>query len=235
MNIVIDVGNNYIKIGAFSDGKLQWTKTYSRLHDVLQAVQAEKPVHVFISSVRNQTDFSALETVTQVHFLNKQTRLPIDIDYETPHTLGTDRIAAAVGAATLFPGCNNLFFDLGTCLTHGFINTKAVFEGGSISPGVEMRFKALAHFTEKLPLVKAEKEPPLTGKSTSGSIMSGVLNGIQFEIEGFIEAYQNKYTPINVLLTGGNASLFEKRLKEPIFVIAELNLIGLNRILNYNV
>ncbi len=235
MNIVIDVGNNYIKVGAFDEQQLAWAKAYSRLEDVIFAVQEEKPVHIFISNVRNQTDFSALDQIGRLHFLSRQTRLPIAIDYETPQTLGTDRIAAAVGAYTLFPDQQTLFFDLGTCLTHGFINEKAVFQGGSISPGVDMRFKALAHFTEKLPLLKVEKEPPLTGKSTSGSIMSGVLNGMQFEMEGFIDAYQNKYAPINVLLTGGNASLFEKRLKEPIFVVAELNLIGLNRILNYNV
>lgn len=235
MNIVIDVGNNYIKIGAFNGRQLSWTKTYSRLEEVINTINSEKPTQLLISSVRNQMDFSSLNQKTHIHFLTKETGLPIDIDYQTPDTLGTDRIAAAVGANTLFPDGNNLFFDLGTCLTHGFINEKAIFEGGSISPGVDMRLKALAHFTQKLPLLNAEKEPPLTGKSTSGSIMSGVLNGIQFEMEGFIEAYQNKYPAINVLLTGGNASLFEKRLKEPIFAVAELNLIGLNRILNYNV
>ena len=97
-----------------------------------------------------------------------------------------------------------------------------------------MRLKALAHYTAKLPLLDPV-EAKLSGKSTSESIMSGTMNGILFEIEGFIQAYQNKYPTLNVLMTGGNASLFEKRLKEPIFVVAELNLIGLNRILNYNV
>lgn len=235
MNIVIDVGNNYIKVGSFNRERLMRTQVYSQMEDVIAGIQAEKPERILISSVRNHTDFSILNNMAVVYFLNTEMRLPIDISYETRDTLGTDRIAAAVGASTLFAGENNLFFDLGTCLTHGFINERGVFEGGSISPGVDMRLKALAHFTERLPLLKAEKEAVLTGKSTSGSIMSGVVNGIQFEMEGFIHAYQNKYPTINVLLTGGNASLFEKRLKEPIFAVAELNLIGLNRILNYNV
>lgn len=236
MNIVLDVGNTYIKVGAFDGEVLKWSQSYSNVNEVILKVQEVKPLNVLISSVREGNPFEILEACTHVHYFNSDTRLPIKIDYNTPKTLGTDRIAAAVGTTVMYPHQNNVVFDLGTCLTHGIVDMNQIYHGGSISPGLEMRLKALEHYTAKLPLVDVPIEKiDITGKSTVESIKSGVINGIQFEIEGFIQAYQNKYPVINVLLTGGNAGLFEKRLKEYIFVVAELNLIGLNRILNYNV
>ncbi len=236
MNIVLDVGNTYIKVGAFEGDILCWSTMYSDVQEVILKVKESKPIHVLISSVRVENPFEALNEVTRLHYFTTKTKLPVQIDYKTPETLGTDRIAAAVGAIALYPNQNNVVFDLGTCLTHGIVDEHHTYHGGSIAPGLEMRLKALAHYTAKLPLVEiATEKVELTGKSTTESIKSGVICGMQFEIEGFIQAYQNKYTEINVLLTGGNAPLFEKRLKEYIFVVAELNLIGLNRILNYNV
>jgi type III pantothenate kinase len=236
MNIVLDVGNTYIKAGAFEDDVLRWTQIYENADEAILKIHKTNPLHVLISSVRKDNPFSVLTDSTNLHYFTPQTVLPIKIDYKTPETLGTDRIAAAVGAAVLFPGQNTLVFDSGTCLTHGIVDQDQTYHGGSISPGLDMRLKALAHYTAKLPLVSIpEEKTELTGKSTAESILSGVICGMEFEIRGFIAAYQNKYPAINVLLTGGNAVLFEKRLKEPIFVVAELNLIGLNRILNYNV
>lgn len=236
MNIVLDVGNTYIKAGAFEGDALRWTQVYSEAHEVISKVQEMEPQHVFVSSVRKDKPFDTLAASANLLYFNSETALPVKIDYKTPETLGTDRIAAAAGATVLFPDQHNLVFDCGTCLTHGIIDKSQTYHGGSISPGLEMRLKALAHYTARLPLVEIPVgNTDLTGKSTAESILSGVICGMQFEIEGFIAAYQNKYPAINVLLTGGNAPLFEKRLKEPIFVVAELNLIGLNRILNYNV
>jgi type III pantothenate kinase len=236
MNIVLDVGNTYIKAGAFEGDVLRWSHIYEDASEVISTIQEMKPLHVFVSSVRKEDPFAVLAESTKLSYFNAQTALPIKIDYKTPETLGTDRIAAAVGATVLYPNQHNLVFDLGTCLTHGLVDQDQTYHGGSISPGLDMRLKALAHFTAKLPLVHVPAEKiEITGKSTSESILSGVICGIQFEMEGFIASYQNKYPAINVLLTGGNAALFEKRLKEYIFVVAELNLIGLNRILNYNV
>lgn len=235
MNIVLDVGNTYIKVGAFENDILRWSHIYSDASEVILKIQETKPLNVLVSSVRKENPFDVLADSTRLNYFNSETALPIKIDYKTPKTLGTDRIAAAVGASVLYPNQNNLVFDLGTCLTHGIVDLNQTYHGGSISLGLEMRLQALAHYTAKLPLVSMPTEKiEITGKSTDESILSGVICGIQFEIEGFIAAYQNKYPVINVLLTGGNASLFEKRLKEYIFVVAELNLIGLNRILNYN-
>jgi len=236
MNIVLDVGNTYIKAGAFEGNMLCWSHIYEKAGDVILKIQEVKPLNVLVSSVRKDKLFDVLAASTNLSYFNSEIALPIKIDYKTPGTLGTDRIAAAVGATVLYPNQNNLVFDLGTCLTHGIVDLDQTYHGGSISPGLDMRLKALAHYTAKLPLVEIPTEKiDITGKSTTESIVSGVICGMQFEIEGFIAAYQNKYPSINVLLTGGNATLFEKRLKEYIFVVAELNLIGLNRILNYNV
>ncbi|MGN6646098.1 MAG: type III pantothenate kinase [Cytophaga sp.] len=234
LNMVVDVGNTFIKTGTFIADKLIAAHTFSSIEDVRAKILQESPENILVSSVRGDEVWGAIKDIGRLHKLDAATELPIAFDYETRQTLGTDRIAAAVGAYTLFPGQVNLFFDMGTCLTHGLLDQTNTFLGGSISPGVEMRLKALAHYTAKLPLL-SPNDAELTGKSTSGSILSGVMNGILFEMEGFIQAYRNKYPAMNVLLTGGNASLFEKRLKEPIFAIAELNLIGLNRILTHNV
>jgi type III pantothenate kinase len=236
MNIVLDVGNTFIKIGAFEKDTILWAATVEHTNDVLDLVRKHVPTYVFISSVRESFIVAGLAEICEVIYFTQQMKIPIALCYKTPETLGTDRIAAGVGASVLFPAQNTLVFDIGTCLTHGVMDESKTFLGGSISSGLDMRLKALAHFTAKLPLVEfKDVHVELTGKSTAESILSGVLNGMQFEIEGFIAAYRNKYPNMNVLLTGGNASLFEKRLKEPIFVVAELNLIGLNRILNHNV
>lgn len=235
MNLVIDAGNTNIKLGAFEKEQFLWLETYQQVSDVIQRTVALAPERALLSVVGQASGWEELyQQPGIILLLDSQTSLPISIQYHSRETLGTDRIAAACGASYLVPQTHCLIFDVGTCLTHGFIDNQGVFYGGSISPGIEMRLQALHQFTARLPYVPVEQEH-LTGNSTESSILSGVMNGMLFEIEGFISAYQNKYPDLNVLMTGGSASLFEKRLKQPIFVVNELNLIGLNRILNYNV
>jgi type III pantothenate kinase len=234
MNLIVDEGNTNIKLGAFEKNRFLWVETFQDIQKVLARIELLKPDRILISTVKNIAAWEILKNNSHTIFFDSQTVLPIQINYNSRETLGTDRIAAASGASMLYPNSNCLFFDVGTCLTHGFIDKSGVFQGGSISPGLDMRLQALHHFTAKLPYIAVEQEE-LTGHSTKASITSGVINGMTFEISGFIEAYQNKYVDLIVLMTGGNALLFEKRLKQPIFVVAELNLIGLNRILNHNV
>jgi type III pantothenate kinase len=235
MNLIIDEGNTNIKLGAFAQDKLQWTETYQSIPEVMNRLRTVQIERVLLSSVKDTSEWLQLQDGFKIEVFDSNTPLPIKIDYHSRETLGTDRIAAACGAFFIYPGQNCLIFDLGTCLTHGFIDKNGVFYGGSISPGMEMRFKALHQFTARLPYLGIEQEVLTTGNSTKSSIISGVINGIVFEINGFIEFYQNKYSEINVLITGGNMLLFEKRLKQPIFAVTELNLTGLNRILKYNV
>ena len=234
MNVIVDEGNTNIKLGAFEKDQFLWVETFQDIRKVLDRIEILNPSKILISSVKNISAWEILKKKSGTIFFDSQIVLPIQINYDSRETLGTDRIASVSAASMLYPDSNCLAFDTGTCLTHGFIDKSGTFQGGSISPGLEMRLQALHHFTAKLPYISVEQEE-LTGHSTKASITSGVINGITFEINGFIEAYQNKYVDLVVLMTGGNALLFEKRLKQPIFVIAELNLIGLNRILNYNV
>jgi len=234
MNLIVDEGNTNIKLGAFEKDNFLWVETFQNIEKVLDRIELLNADQILISTVKNISAWEILKKNSHTVFLDSKIILPIQINYDSRETLGTDRIASASAASMLYPDSNCLVFDIGTCLTHGFIDKSGVFQGGSISPGLEMRLQALHHFTAKLPYIPVEQEE-LTGHSTKASIISGVINGITFEINGFIEAYQNKYVDLIVLMTGGNALLFEKRLKQPIFVTAELNLIGLNRILNHNV
>jgi type III pantothenate kinase len=161
--------------------------------------------------------------------------LPIKINYSTTATLGVDRIAGACGALEILPNQDRLVIDIGTCINYEFLDHKNVYHGGAISPGVKMRFEAMHTFTARLPLVKTKINPPLTGDSTESCMQSGVLNGVQAELEGIMQRYKEKYPQVGVILCGGDVSLFENRLKQPIFVAPNLVLSGLNRILLHNV
>jgi len=178
---------------------------------------------------------SDLKKLFPVLLLDEKTPVPFKSKYQTPSTLGNDRKANIAGAMKLFPGKDVLVIDVGTCLKTDFINEAGEYLGGSISPGLEMRFKSLKHFTARLPLVTYESFDELTGNSTKNSILSGVINGMMMEIEGFIEKYDLKYSNLSVILTGGDTYVFDKNLKISIFVAPYLSLSGLNEILIYNV
>lgn len=154
---------------------------------------------------------------------------PLNIAYHTPETLGADRLATAIGAYSLFPGENILVLDFGTCLKCDFVSQEKSYEGGSISPGLDMRFKAMHTFTAKLPLLTRPKEFPSQpiGRSTAESMQYGVVLGMLAEAHGMIEFYVEKYSPLKVLITGGDAEVFEGRLKNAIFVRQNLALLGL--------
>jgi len=182
---------------------------------------------------------SLLEEKTRFFQFTHTTPLPIMNLYGTPATLGKDRLAAAVGAATLFPGHDVLVIDAGTCIKYDLLEASGAYHGGAISPGLFMRFRAMHNFTARLPLIPAEDYAtlamiPLTGNSTEASLRSGALNGALFEVEGAIAEYRNKYPDLTVALTGGDAGFFELHLKSRIFARPNLVLEGLNRILTYN-
>ena len=237
MNIVVDSGNTFSKIGWFEGEKLIRYTTHLEFPELIRHIRAELPEYLFFSSVgRTQEEFlEALDEPVRVMGLTPDTPLPISKHYDTPQTLGADRIAAAAGANFIFPGEDLVVIDMGTCITYDLIDRNAAFQGGIISPGVRMRFNAMHTFTKRLPLFEPEKEPDLIGKSTRQAMQSGVMNGTLAEIEGIIERYRRKYPTLRVVLCGGDAAFFESNLKPPIFAVPELVLIGLNRILTYNV
>ncbi|MCT4664362.1 MAG: type III pantothenate kinase [Flavobacteriales bacterium] len=170
----------------------------------------------------------------KVFFLDSETPLPIKLDYKTPKTLGKDRIATAVAAYYDFPNSNCIIIDIGTCITIDFLDAKGVFHGGRISPGLQMRLSAMNHFTGKLPLVERNLDIDIIGKSTEESLQSGAFYGILHEIEGTIHHFKQHYDFINVILTGGGAHAFDKRLKSSIFASNHFLVKGLKYILSYN-
>ena len=166
--------------------------------------------------------------------LDHRTELPIENLYETPETLGKDRLAAAVGASELFPDQNLLIIDAGTAITYDLVSEKNEFIGGNISPGLQMRFKALNYFTGKLPLVSYSDEFQHIGRNTTDAIRAGVQNGILYEIAQTIELFNKNYQNLQIVMTGGDSIFFDKKLNYSIFVHFNITLIGLNRILEHN-
>lgn len=238
-NLVIDWGNSTLKTGWFDGDKLVETGRYANPDEVRAALTNRPITDALVSSTNRPADeirqqLPGLESRLLV--FNSQMPVPILKDYDTPATLGADRVAAAVGAATLFPQRDCLVLDLGTCLTADLIDRDAVFRGGLIAPGLRMRFRAMHEQTARLPLVETPTDwPGLTAKNTQAALQSGVMNGLAFELNGIIDQYRRVYSGLVVLLCGGDAPAFESRLKPPIFAVPDLVLLGLNRILRYNV
>jgi type III pantothenate kinase len=154
---------------------------------------------------------------TRFHKLSHITKANFTTPVGRPESIGADRLALSAAAVHYFPGKNNLVIGLGTCITYNFINQYHQFIGGSISPGMEMRFKAMQVFTAKLPLVHKDWNYPLLGYDTKTNLQSGVIAGISFEIAGFIDSYADKYDNFNVVLTGGDTAYFARQLKKKIF------------------
>ena len=168
-------------------------------------------------------------------FFDEHVALPLQVNYETPNTLGKDRLAAVVGANYLCPNRNVLVIDAGTAITYEMVEASGIYIGGNISPGMTTRFRALNQFTKKLPLLVEDENIPQLGVSTKTAIQAGVVNGIVFEMDGYIDMLRAKYHDLLVFLTGGHSFYFERRLKNSIFADINLVLTGLNRILEYNV
>ncbi len=240
INLVIDIGNSRTKIALFNEHDLMLNVTVDRLTpDHLKMLKDEQPQlnKVILSSVKAvEPEITGYLSGNFEFFieLDHLTRLPIENIYETPETLGKDRLAAAVGANELFPDQNLLIIDAGTAITYDLVSEKNQFVGGNISPGLEMRFKALNHFTEKLPLINYSNEFQPIGRNTTDAIRAGVQNGILFEMAQTIDLFNRNYQNLHIIMTGGDSNFFDKKLNYSIFVHFNLTLIGLNRILEYN-
>ena len=231
MNLVLDFGNTTTKTGLFENNKLVEELRFTDHRDLQIYVEKCDYERGLLSSVSNRH----LTLDRRIQILNSSTPLPFQINYSTPDSMGADRIAAVAGAQVFFPDMNCLVIDSGTCITYELLSAGNIYEGGAISPGIDMRFQALHNFTAALPLVESGYSPQLLGKSTKECIESGVFYGIIHEIKATIEAYKEQFVDLEVILCGGNLDLFETKLKESIFVRPNLVLYGLNRILEYNV
>ncbi|WP_347159931.1 type III pantothenate kinase [Pontibacter chitinilyticus] len=237
-SVVIDIGNTGTKYGLFEEDSLLKQGYFQQKDQLPEELYQHSFDHAIVASVAEnpQAILQRLSVTGKFLELTGQTALPIGNFYKTPQTLGADRKAAAVGANSLFPGRNCLAIDAGTCITHDFVDSEGNYHGGGIAPGLNMKFKALHTFTGRLPLVqRTDNSFPLTGQTTEASILSGVLGGTVAELNGLIAAYMQIFPDLVVILCGGDAGFFESTLKGRIFVIPELVLIGLHRILVYNV
>ena len=239
MNLVVDIGNNFFKIGIFENSNLIFG--FSDKNDKID-VEIEKIIckykeinRALISNV-SSVDIRGLLNKFNIRTfeLDSTFIFPFKIKYLTPETLGNDRLALAAAATTLFPNSNNLVIDAGTCITIDFINNNNHFMGGSISPGLKMRYLSLNHYPANLPLLKNEGKFNFPGDSTNASIHSGILGGVCNEIMGFIDKINSRYDKVNVILTGGDAKFLSKTLKITIFANQNFILEGLNNILNLN-
>jgi len=237
--LIIDIGNTLVKLAVFNNDRAD-TMEYLPSIDTesLQNLLAKYPEikSSIISSVRNYPD--ELDRWLENHFyhisLNPSTPLPFNNKYNTPETLGKDRIAAAAAAIKVFPDNNVLVIDAGTSITYDLITADKNYLGGGISPGIQMRFKALHTFTDKLPLIENIEGTPLIGTDTKTSIMSGVLNGVLAEVDGIIDRYSEQYKPLKIIISGGDYKYFDKKLKNSIFATPNFVMQGLIEILKFN-
>jgi type III pantothenate kinase len=241
MKLIIDIGNSYAKIAVFDGTDIVELKvvedvTVSQIENILK--NHPKIVSAILSDVRGKSQEISDLLTQQIFFieLNHLTPVPFTNLYQTPQTLGKDRIAGAAAAVKKFPQQNVLVIDAGTCITYDLVNNKGEYLGGAISPGIKMRYKALHDFTGKLPYVKAmdDNMPELIGNTTENSIYAGVQKAVLFEVDAMINEYQSGFQGLKVILSGGDYFYFDKNLKSNIFATPNIVLNGLREILDFN-
>ena len=236
-NLIVDIGNTRIKGGVFENGQLLNVYYWSDLNEVLNFHINEAIDHVMVSSVREKRE--ELQDILDLPFMyfDKKTPLPIINKYSTPETLGSDRLAGVIGGLEYVGKGPILAIDLGTCITYDLLTADNEYLGGAISPGLTMRARAMAENTRNLPLVDVVGEEIVgaIGDTTITALQAGIYYGVRGEITEFISQYSDNHKNLKVFLCGGDANFFERLTKDHIFVIPNLVLHGLNRILTYNV
>lgn len=240
MNLIIDIGNTLAKLAVIDGGRIVAQQSAGRFHPAMaDAMLAAWPDvdKAVVCSTRGDAEEVAAMVRPKVNYcleFTPRTPVPIRNAYHTPETLGRDRLAAAVGAVECCAGCNVLVVDFGTALTIDLITADGTFQGGSISPGVRCRFRALHDYTAKLPLCSPTEEMLPWGVTTETAVTQGVMNGVAYEIEGYMARMGAEFAGLQTIFTGGDAKYFVKRIKNTIFADCNLVFRGLNRILEYN-
>lgn len=236
MQFAIDIGNTFCKIGFFENDILTELRNHLQIEEARKMIETYKPESIAIVDVRDKAPFlfQNLSFSPKILHLRHTTPLPIRNLYHTPETLGMDRLAAVLGARHLQASESHLVIDAGTCITYDFITQNGDYQGGSISLGLQMRLKALAHFTQKLPFVEfsfEQEKPELVGKSTRTAMLSGVINGLLAEIEGIMNGYEQQFGTFQTWFCGGDATFLAKNIKKPSQVRPTLLLEGLHSLM----
>jgi type III pantothenate kinase len=235
---VIDIGNTRVKAAVFQDDEIVCRESFDSQEALISS--GIKDRYQITDSILGTVvdDYKKIATwleSSNLFVFSSQTPVPLKNLYRSAHSLGSDRLAAAVGGWSLAPGTEILVIDAGTCIKYNFVNSSGEYLGGAISPGLKMRFRAMHTFTDRLPLLSAdEKYNQLIGTTSAESIIAGAQDGAAHEIDGFISEYRNSWPGLKVFLTGGDTEFFAGRLKNPIFADQNLILRGLHRILVHN-
>lgn len=241
MILTIDVGNSRIKAAVFENNNLVEHFVFlkeeidnSILKILEKYISISDLVISSVGTVEIET-FLKLSNILKVHFIDHQTAFPFKNLYQTPLTLGIDRMVLSAGAVIQFPNKNRLVIDAGTCITYDFIDEMDNYLGGAISPGLKLRYKSLNNYTARLPLLGLENPQNFIGNTTNSAIHSGVVNGLVHEIDGFIEDFKTKYSNFIIILTGGDTVFLAKRLKNTIFANSNFLLESLSNTFQYKI
>ena len=235
--LAIDAGNTALKVGVFQKGELILVKRFSQNEsaELVALKKAYENVSCILSSVRSEEETKRITSLfTDCLLVNHSSLFPIKFAYKTPETLGIDRICNAVALASICPNQKVVSIDIGTCIKFDFVDENGIYQGGSISPGIKLRYKSLNDYTANLPLIENRAETSLIGMSTIESIQSGVLNGIQAEINHLIERYMVEFGDLTFFMSGGDAQCFDIPRKNNIFVDENLTLKGIYQIFLFN-
>ncbi|WP_350286257.1 type III pantothenate kinase [uncultured Croceitalea sp.] len=240
MNLVIDIGNTRTKWALFDKGVLVIDQTFesglflTMVKEIFEVYpKISRAIVASVKKLKNK-EFEVLSLFCKTHLLSHQSSIPFKNSYASPNTLGIDRIALATAAFYTYPKQNTLVIDLGTCITYDMMNDYGEYLGGAISPGFAMRYRAMHQQTDGLPLLEPEDHIDFIGNTTKTSMHSGVINGMLHELNGTINQYKDRFEHLTVILTGGDAQFFVKRLKNSIFANSKFLLEGLNYLLEYN-
>ncbi|MEM9050980.1 MAG: type III pantothenate kinase [Bacteroidota bacterium] len=239
-DVVIDVGNTRMKVALFTNSKLDGVlsisnKSKKKVLDVIDESSATRAIMSNVSKLREGL-LNGLDERLEFILMTPKINVPIQVDYKSTSTLGTDRLANAVFASKYYHQKNVLVIDFGTCIKYDLIREDGTYLGGAIAPGLQMRFKSMSKMTRRLPLIEnwRAKEKLWPGNTTRGSMVAGVMQGLEAEIMHYIEEGNNRYDNLVVVATGGDYTYFEKAFKNIIFADPYLTLRGLHEILQYN-
>ena len=241
MILAIDVGNTRIKSAVFENNNLLETLIFN-YEDFSISIEKilnkySKITVLVVASVGKieKERFYSFSNRVKIHVINRQDSFPFQNQYSTPETLGIDRMVVTAGAVLQFPAKNRLIIDAGTCVTYDFVDKNDIYYGGAISPGLRLRYEAMHHYTAKLPLLKTEEPENILGNSTKQSMHSGVINGLTFEIDGYINSLTTHKENFIIILTGGDGIFLAKRLKNTIFANSNFLLESLNHLYQYQI
>ncbi|MDK2771755.1 MAG: type III pantothenate kinase [Flavobacterium sp.] len=240
MLLTLDVGNTFFKCAVFEDNSILEKVVFEKENAIFELKKILKKfssISTCVSSSVGKIGSEEKEFIkSQVSFIEIERDFPFPFvnKYSTPDTLGIDRIVLVSGASILYPKKNVLIIDAGTCITYDLLTDTNEYYGGAISPGIAIRYKSLNNYTAKLPLLEKETPNSYIGNSTNNAIHSGIVNGVLYEIDGFISQYQVNFQDLTIILTGGDADFLAKSLKSAIFANSNFLLESLNALFRYS-